>query len=221
MSTKEEVHPTRRMLFPSITQTPRLLNLDGVSRLYLLSLPISSTCTGSLLSMLSGTKQQPAAGSSNGLISSSSSSMSALAAAAGSGVSGREANRHVLSGRDLEHLQQLHHFFHSLVDDMSSNVQRLALRGFNTWLVRNCLCVCHVCVYVCGVEAVHGVCLWCLCWHLDVTAETCCRCYMNTQGAGTVEPACQPPTLAAPVSSSSLPSPRLLVLLGGHACVCA
>lgn len=41
-----------------------------------------------------------------------------------------------MSGRDLEHLQQLHIFFNSLVDDMSANVQRLALRGFNAWLVR-------------------------------------------------------------------------------------
>lgn len=40
-----------------------------------------------------------------------------------------------MTGRDLEHLQQLHVFFNSLVDDMSANVQRLALRGFNSWLV--------------------------------------------------------------------------------------
>jgi hypothetical protein len=42
-----------------------------------------------------------------------------------------------MTGRDLEHLQQLQIFFHSLVDDMSANVQQLALRGFNAWLVRH------------------------------------------------------------------------------------
>jgi hypothetical protein len=42
-----------------------------------------------------------------------------------------------LSGRDLEHLQQLHAFFSGLVDDMAGAVQRLALQGFNQWLVSN------------------------------------------------------------------------------------
>jgi hypothetical protein len=40
-----------------------------------------------------------------------------------------------LSGKDLEHLQQLHAFFSGLVDDMAAAVQRLALQGFNQWLV--------------------------------------------------------------------------------------
>jgi phosphoserine phosphatase len=40
-----------------------------------------------------------------------------------------------LTGRDLEHLQQLHAFFSGLVDDMAAAVQRLALQGFNQWLV--------------------------------------------------------------------------------------
>jgi hypothetical protein len=56
---------------------------------------------------------------------------SSSATAGGSSSSSRQ-----MSGRDLEHLQQLHIFFNSLVDDMSANVQRLALRGFNAWLVR-------------------------------------------------------------------------------------
>jgi hypothetical protein len=42
-----------------------------------------------------------------------------------------------LSGRDLEHLQQLHAFFCGLGDDMAGAVQRLALQGFNQWLVSN------------------------------------------------------------------------------------
>jgi hypothetical protein len=56
---------------------------------------------------------------------------SSSATAGGSSSSSRQ-----MSGRDLEHLQQLHIFFNSLVDDMSANVQRLVLRGFNAWLVR-------------------------------------------------------------------------------------
>jgi hypothetical protein len=88
---------------------------------------------GSLLSMLSGAK--PAKGSSsNG------------AAAAGAGSSSSSSRQ--MTGRDLEHLQQLHVFFNSLVDDMSANVQRLALRGFNTWLVGG-FTYCAACVTVC------------------------------------------------------------------------
>jgi hypothetical protein len=68
--------------------------------------------------MLTGTRPAGASGSSS-------------TAATG----GSSSSRH-MSGRDLEHLQQLHIFFNSLVDDMSANVQRLALRGFNAWLVR-------------------------------------------------------------------------------------
>lgn len=73
--------------------------------------------------MLSGAK--PAKGSSSG------------AAAGGAGSSSSSSSRQ-MTGRDLEHLQQLHVFFNSLVDDMSANVQRLALRGFNAWLVGRC-----------------------------------------------------------------------------------
>jgi hypothetical protein len=71
--------------------------------------------------MLSGSKPVKAAGSST-----------AAAAVAGAGAG---SSRQQLTVRDLEHVQQLHTFFNSLVDDMSANVQRLALRGFNAWLV--------------------------------------------------------------------------------------
>lgn len=75
--------------------------------------------------MLSGTKLTKAGGGS-----SSSSTAAAVVAGAGPGSS-----RQPLTVRDLEHVQQLHTFFNSLVDDMSANVQRLALRGLNAWLV--------------------------------------------------------------------------------------
>ena len=70
--------------------------------------------------MLSGTR--PAAGKAGG-------GSSAAAAGVGGGA-GRG-----LTGGDLEALHQLQGFFNALVDDMSSSVQRLALRGFNAWLV--------------------------------------------------------------------------------------
>lgn len=52
----------------------------------------------------------------------------------GASTGGGGAKR--LSGRELESLQQLHAFFSGLVDDMAAAVQRLALQGFNQWLVR-------------------------------------------------------------------------------------
>jgi len=81
------------------------------------------SAAASLLSMLSGARPAAGKGGSGG------GSSTAAAAAAGS-----SSSRH-MTGCDLEHLQQLHVFFNSLVDDMSANVQRLALRGFNSWLV--------------------------------------------------------------------------------------
>lgn len=74
--------------------------------------------------MLSGTKPTKAGSGS------SSSTAAAVVTGAGPGSS-----RQPLTVRDLEHVQQLHIFFNSLVDDLSANVQRLALRGFNAWLV--------------------------------------------------------------------------------------
>lgn len=85
--------------------------------------------TASLLGMLS--KQGDPAGTRR--ISSSSSKQSQQRQqTAGNGTVGTSKR---LTGCDLEHLQQLHVFFSGLVDDMAAAVQRLAMQGFNQWLV--------------------------------------------------------------------------------------
>lgn len=115
--------------------------------LFHLLLPLPSTVliflhAASLLSMLSN-KGAPLIPSRR--ISSSSSSRHHVSAAqqqqqlqaqrAAAAASAAAAMKR-LSGRDLEHLQQLHAFFSGLVDDMAAAVQRLALQGFHQWLVR-------------------------------------------------------------------------------------
>ncbi|WIA12907.1 hypothetical protein OEZ85_006525 [Tetradesmus obliquus] len=110
---------------------PALCMLDKIRRKHL----------ASLLSMLSN-KGAPLIPSRR--ISSSSSSRHHVSAAqqqqqlqaqrAAAAASAAAAIKR-LSGRDLEHLQQLHAFFSGLVDDMAAAVQRLALQGFNQWLV--------------------------------------------------------------------------------------
>ncbi|WIA33058.1 hypothetical protein OEZ86_006214 [Tetradesmus obliquus] len=110
---------------------PALCMLDKIRRKHL----------ASLLSMLSN-KGAPLIPSRR--ISSSSSSRHHVSAAqqqqqlqaqrAAAAASAAAAMKR-LSGRDVEHLQQLHAFFSGLVDDMAAAVQRLALQGFNQWLV--------------------------------------------------------------------------------------
>eukprot|EP00883_Tetradesmus_obliquus_P013560 jgi/Sobl393_1/6519/SZX69264.1 len=110
---------------------PALCMLDKIRRKHL----------ASLLSMLSN-KGAPLIPSRR--ISSSSSSRHHVSAAqqqqqlqaqrAAAAASAAAAMKR-LSGRDLEHLQQLHAFFSGLVDDMAAAVQRLALQGFHQWLV--------------------------------------------------------------------------------------
>lgn len=74
---------------------------------------------------------EPAAAGKDG---SNAAAVTAAAAATGGG------STRGMSGRDLEHLQQLQLFFNSLVDDMVAHVERLALKGFNAWLVSVTIC---------------------------------------------------------------------------------
>jgi phosphoserine phosphatase len=76
-----------------------------------------------------------------------------------------------LSGRDLEHLQQLHTFFCSLGDDMAAAVQRLALQGFNQWLVSNAL-ACSAEQFDERVVSVHcSSAVWLLCMALPCVKQ--------------------------------------------------
>ncbi|KAF8067252.1 SEC15A [Scenedesmus sp. PABB004] len=68
-----------------------------------------------------------------GMLSSKGGAPEPVAAAAAAGGGGGAPRG--LAGRDLEHLSTLHAFFSGLVDDLTSAVQRLALQGFNQWLV--------------------------------------------------------------------------------------
>eukprot|EP00878_Enallax_costatus_P009381 GHUV01009803.1.p1 GENE.GHUV01009803.1~~GHUV01009803.1.p1 ORF type:complete len:288 (+),score=116.50 GHUV01009803.1:305-1168(+) len=94
---------------------PALCMLDKIRRKHL----------ATLLDMLS----------SKGKTASSSSTTSIGILGPGGSSSSQISSSKRLTGRDLEHLQQLHAFFSSLVDDLTAAVQKLALQGFNQWLV--------------------------------------------------------------------------------------
>lgn len=85
--------------------------------------------TAALLNMLSSSRQAPPG-----------SKATSSTTAAGPGSSSTigttsSSNRPLMRGDDLAHLQQLAGFFNGLVDELSANVQQLALKGFNQWLV--------------------------------------------------------------------------------------
>jgi hypothetical protein len=125
----------------------------------------------SLLSMLSNKGASPIPSrriSSSGCRHQSSAQQQQLQAQRAAAAASAAAAVKRLSGRDLEHLQQLHTFFSGLGDDMAAAVQRLALQGFNQWLVSSAL-ACTQGQFDDGVVSAHcSSAVWLLCMALPL-----------------------------------------------------